>query len=592
MKVVLQTHLDRHPVANSSKAPSLVTLLLIGCACAGYLFLRTLNEVSTGPVCLQPKPLYPPANLNLDAVFSSQFSLSNASYASSVSTRLSGLVQIDSQSFDDMKTSPKDPKNGDDDPRRKGILDIHKYLESTWPRVHAKLSLEVVNYYGLVYTWTGSNAALKPVMLTAHMDTVPVDQSTLNKWSYPPFQGKIADGYVWGRGSADVKAQIVSIFDAVETLLSNDYSPNRTIIIAFGFDEEISGRQGAGEITKHLLSRGYGNHGIEFILDEGSSIENQYGASFALLSTGERGYMDVEYSVHTVGGHSSIPPVHTAIGYLAKVVSALEDDPFVPRVSKDLTTSVLFNELQCGAELGLDMDQQLRKAIIKARSTKSKKAQQKVVDLLVPNVKLKALMMTSQALDIIIGGQKVNALPEVATAIGNYRIHPDESVSLTELRIRSIVAPLAKKYNLTFSQITHDGETVLFGGDGLVAPSLMSAPASLGLVSVKTLPDFLEPAPVTPTSGKPFQLVAGTIRHSMVRGDENLYVSPSLPTGNSDTRYFHNLSKHIFRFTPLRDHDSHNIHTVDEKCRIIDLVQSAGFFFNLLRNVDGCVLNY
>ncbi|KAI9350659.1 hypothetical protein BDR26DRAFT_929979 [Obelidium mucronatum] len=582
---------------------------LVALSLTGLLAFHTGSSldsppVSGEPVCVQPPPLVPPTNPTLDALFRSQFSISNESYASAIAHRLSGLVQIDSQSFDDMKSIPKDPHQGNDDPRRQGILKIHEYLKKTWPQVHSTLSLEVVNYYGLVYTWYGNNAGLKPVMLTAHMDTVPVDASSLGRWTFPPFEGRVSDGFVWGRGSADVKAQIVSMysiilwnllegliqgfrFDAVETLLSNNYNPNRTIIIAFGFDEEISGRQGAGEITRHLLAKGFGNHGIEFILDEGSSIESQFGASFALLSTGERGYMDVEYAVHTPGGHSSIPPPHTRQSDIwRKLCQALEDNPYLPRISyKDLGASPLFNELQCGVEHGPDMDTALRNAIVNAGlSNKNRKTQQKLVDLLIPNIKRKALMMTSQAIDIINGGMKVNALPEVATAIGNYRIHPDESVTATESRIQKIVAPLAKKYNLTFSQTTHDGNAVIVGSDGKVTTSLNVVPPSSGLVSVTTLPDSLEPAPITPTSGKPFQLVAGTIRHSMPRGDENLYVSPSLPTGNSDTRYFHELSKHIFRFTPLRDHDSHNIHTVDEKCRVIDLVQSAGFFYTLLRN--------
>ncbi|KAJ3074783.1 hypothetical protein HDU98_010274 [Podochytrium sp. JEL0797] len=525
--------------------------------------------------CAQPLPLLPPPNPVLDAIFASQFSLSNTSYAGAISQRLSGIVQINSESFDDMKTPPTLPN---DDPRRAGILRIHEYLRTTWPRVHATLSLEVINTYGLVYTWKGSDDLLKPVMVTAHMDTVPVDQSSLAKWTFPPFEGRIESGYVWGRGSADVKAQIVSIMDAVETLASNSFSPKRTILIAFGFDEEISGRQGAGAIAKHLEQR-YGLHNIEFILDEGSSIESQYGASFALLSTGERGYLDIEVKVNTKGGHSSIPPDHTAIGYLAKAVSELEDHPYVPTISKDLDSSPFFNELLCGVEHGPNMEKYLKRAIKKASTSPSNKNQQQLVNLLVPNIKHKSLMTTTQAVDIIAGGVKVNALPEVATAIANYRIHPDESVASTESRIASLIKPLAKKYGLSFVQHKADGSVAASGGD--------SGPN--GSISITTLADALEPSPITPTTGGPFQMVAGTIRHSMVRVNESLFVSPSLPTGNSDTRYFHGLSRHIFRFTALRDHDSHNIHTVDEKCSVADLVQSAGFFFELMRNADGDV---
>ncbi|KAJ3292867.1 hypothetical protein HDU79_000964 [Rhizoclosmatium sp. JEL0117] len=487
------------------------------------------NVVAKAASCAQADPRAPPPSPVLDSVFATQFSLANASYSNQVATRLAGLVRIRSESFDDMKTPPSDPDT--DDPRRAGLVQIRDYLRVTYPLVHEYLNLEIVNYYGLVYTWTGSDSSLKPVMVTAHQDTVPVDTSSLDKWTFPPFEGRIENGYIWGRGSADCKAQIVSIMDAVETLLLHNHAPTRTILIAFGFDEEISGRQGSGEITKHLEAKGYGNQQIEFILDEGSSVENQYGASFALLSTGERGYMDIEYSVRTIGGHSSIPPDHTAIGFLAKIISALEDHPYKPTIAKDLNRSPFFNELMCGVEHGPDMDPTLKKALEKAAI--SNKASKKLISILTESPKRKSLLTTSQAIDIVSGGVKVNALPEVATAIGNYRIHIDESVKSTEERVLGIVSTVAKKFNLTVEQRTATGDVFFVGADGRRVQNAAAAAPSLGLVSIVTLDDSLEPAPITPTTGKPFQLVAGTIRQAMVRGDEKLFVAPSLPTGNS-----------------------------------------------------------
>ncbi|KAJ3058570.1 hypothetical protein HDU99_006743, partial [Rhizoclosmatium hyalinum] len=266
------------------------------------------------------------------------------------------------------------------------------------------------------------------------------------------------------------------------------------------------------------------------------------------------------------------------------IISALEDHPYKPTIAKDLNRSPFFNELMCGVEHGPDMDPTLKKALENAAT--SNKASKKLISILAESPKRKSLLTTSQAIDIVSGGVKVNALPEVATAIGNYRIHIDESVKSTEERVLGIVSTVAKKFNLTVEQRTASGDVFFVGVDGQRVQNAAAAAPSLGLVSIVTLDDSLEPAPITPTTGKPFQLVAGTIRQAMVRGDEKLFVAPSLPTGNSDTRYFHSLSKHIFRFTALRDHDSHNIHTVDEKCKIDDLVQSAGFFFQLLRNVD------
>ena len=66
----------------------------------------------------------------------------------------------------------------------------------------------MVNTHGHLFTWTGTNKALQPIILMAHEDVVPVLPATLDKWTYPPFEGKVDDKWVWGRGAADCKNQV------------------------------------------------------------------------------------------------------------------------------------------------------------------------------------------------------------------------------------------------------------------------------------------------------------------------------------------------------------------------------------------------
>jgi Gly-Xaa carboxypeptidase len=131
-------------------------------------------------------------------------------------------------------------------------LDKHyafaQWLKDEYPVVLDKLQYEEVNYHGHLLTWQGSNADLKPILLMAHTDTVPVINETLSQWTYPPFEGTIApakglDGqevpYIWGRGASDCKNSLLGIFGAVEKLAQEGYEPERTILIASGFDEEV-----------------------------------------------------------------------------------------------------------------------------------------------------------------------------------------------------------------------------------------------------------------------------------------------------------------------------------------------------------------
>ena len=115
---------------------------------------------------------------------------------------------------------------------------LHAFLQRSFPRLHERLSRETVGEHSLLYTWPGKDARLKPMLLMAHMDVVPVDPTTEKSWRHPPFAGTIADGHVWGRGTMDDKASVLGILEAVEHLLNEGFQPERTVYLALGHDEE------------------------------------------------------------------------------------------------------------------------------------------------------------------------------------------------------------------------------------------------------------------------------------------------------------------------------------------------------------------
>ena len=115
-------------------------------------------------------------------------------------------VQVDEQKVAEhlaasvrCKTVPLDETGTPDPP---AFQQLHQMLAETYPLVHQKLRREVVNGYSLVYIWQGSRADLDPVMLMAHQDVVSADPT---EWTHPPFEGKIVDGFIWGRGTLDIK---------------------------------------------------------------------------------------------------------------------------------------------------------------------------------------------------------------------------------------------------------------------------------------------------------------------------------------------------------------------------------------------------
>ena len=214
-------------------------------------------------------------------------------------SRLSGAVKVPTESFDDLGEIGID--------KRWDIMyDFAAYLKEKFPKVHETLSLEMVNTHGLLFTWKGLESQLKPTLLMAHQDVVPVPKSTVDAWTHAPFSGFYDGKYIWGRGSSDCKNQLIGILEAVEELINAGFMPRRTVLLPFGFDEEVSGPQGAGHLAPFLLKR-YGPEGIAAIVDEGASFSAPWGMHVALPGVGEKGYTDVHIVIRMPGGHSSIP---------------------------------------------------------------------------------------------------------------------------------------------------------------------------------------------------------------------------------------------------------------------------------------------
>ena len=113
------------------------------------------------------------------------------------------------------------------------------FITKAYPLITDRLNKEIFNNFSILYTWKGKDPSLKPVILMAHYDVVPPGDTT--SWGKKPFSGENDGKFIWGRGTLDDKAAMISILEAVEKLLSEGYEPERTIYLSFGHDEEIGG---------------------------------------------------------------------------------------------------------------------------------------------------------------------------------------------------------------------------------------------------------------------------------------------------------------------------------------------------------------
>ena len=207
---------------------------------------------------------------------------------------------------------------------------LHALIRESYPHVMAAGTFEVIAHHSLLITLPGSDPALRPCLFMSHQDVVPVVEGTEEDWTHPAFSGAIADGYIWGRGTLDIKNQVFGCLEAAEYLLAHGKRFARTVYLSFGDDEETL-NLGARGLAETLQSRGVT---LEFVLDEGGGkIENgaPYGAPDAYLSPVdlmEKGYADLELSVKSRGGHSSRPFGGTSLGHLSQAIARIVETPF------------------------------------------------------------------------------------------------------------------------------------------------------------------------------------------------------------------------------------------------------------------------
>ncbi|KAF6761486.1 carboxypeptidase s [Ephemerocybe angulata] len=494
-------------------------------------------------------------------------------------------VRIRTESFDNMEEIGEDT-------RWLIFKDFRSYLEDRFPFVHSSLDLTPVNTHGLFYQWKGSDSKLKPILLAAHQDVVPVDNSTLESWTYPPFEGHYDGERIWGRGSSDDKSQLISILlsrSAIELLLEQGFRPTRAVLLAFGFDEEASGFHGAQHLAEHIKSV-YGHDGIAMIVDEGAGFYNLGGAMLAIPGVTEKGMYNVRIEVGGPGGHSSMPPNHTTIGILAEILTKLEEQPFPSRITADHPVSALAQCLIPNVKVVPSVLQPILR--IPAFLLKFQLARD-VVGWWFRDVSLlRSLVPTTQSIDMIRGGVKYNALPESAWAVINHRVSVTSSLSAVQKRYEDILKPLARKHGMPFEAF---GERIADG----------SSPYYL-IVSNATA-HGVDPAPFSPTRPEdaPFQLLSGTIKatysvHRHLKNVDEVVVAPGMMPGNTDTRYYWDLSRHIFRYNhhyggTKPDPSANGIHTVNECNPLAQLstviaadvlVESIRFFTTLILNAD------
>ncbi|PHQ66903.1 MAG: hypothetical protein COB93_11535 [Sneathiella sp.] len=411
---------------------------------------------------------------------------------------------------------------------------LHALIDLSFPLVATKLKRETISDHSLLYTWEGTDSSQPPVLLLAHMDVVPVERGTEADWTYDAFSGTIEDGIIWGRGTLDDKQSVFAILEAAELQLAAGFTPKRTLYFAFGHDEEIGGGNGAQKIAELLKSRGIRP---AFTLDEGmvivQGIMPGIDAPIAFIALAEKGYLTLQLTASTKGGHSSIPPRKTAIGKIARAVNRLEENRFP--ASLQSPAADMFSTLAPHMPLPL-------KAIISNRWL----FDPILISELGKGGATNAMVRTTTAATIIDGGTKDNVLPATAIATLNFRLLPGTSVQEAVDRVKTVIDD----------------------------PDIT--------IEIK---QQNEPSRVSSKDVEGYRVIETTIREIF----PDVLISPGLMLAGSDSKHYEDIAENSYRFIPMRfgPDDLSRVHGTNERIYIENYAEIIQFYRQLMENIGG-----
>lgn len=403
-------------------------------------------------------------------------------------------------------------------------------LAELYPLVHEHLSQEKHTDYGLLFHWKGRDSVADPVVLMAHYDVVPVDES--DAWTYPPFEGRIANGRVHGRGALDDKGPLIVVIEAVENLLARGFTPARDVYLSFGGNEESFGTAALA------ISDAFRERGITpwLVLDEGGAVVDSplpfVPGGAAMIGVGEKGIVTLRLSARGEGGHASTPPTLTAVRRIARAVDRLDPSMFRARTPKAISRMLAQFASRTPGVAGFGLKILSRMPALTAAVFSRLSGEPA------------ALVRTTVAATMQSGGTAVNVIPSQASAVINLRLALGDTVDGTVLRVRHRI---------------HDP-----------------------LVGIEVV-DGSGPSPESPTDGAPWEL----LEQGLSVSHPGIPATPYVMMAATDSRHFHRFSPAVYRFAPLEMTGAQRvaIHGVDEYVEIDALQQGERFHRALLERL-------
>ncbi len=376
---------------------------------------------------------------------------------------------------------------------------FHQFLADTYPLITKNLSRELISEASLMYRWKGKNPDLDPIALLSHQDVVPVPESTLEDWKYPPFDGTNDGEFIYGRGALDMKNHLICVMEAVETLLEEGFVPERDVYLCFGHNEEVVAGDGSGAkvMMETLRDRGIT---LDSVLDEGGAVlpvtvKGLINKKLVGVGISEKGYCDCQISLDSNGGHSSQPPKHTGLGKMARVICDIENHQFKAKLMPFMHSLI--------ESIGRNATYPARLVVCNHRLLSP------VITAVMKSIPPAACMVrTTTAVTMAQASPAPNVLPQKSSITVNFRMMPGTTTEDVKAHIRKVVK---------------------------------NKDIKIKVIRTK------EASPFSPTDSRAFNV----IRDIYERQSPDYIVAPYLVMGGTDACYYEPICKNVYRFAPF-----------------------------------------
>ena len=377
----------------------------------------------------------------------------------------------------------------------------------------------------LIATWRGSDAALKPIVLSGHIDVVEAKPAD---WQRDPFVPVVENGYLYGRGATDMKLDAALVIATLLDMKKAGSTPRRGIVLALSGDEETAMK------TSAMIAEKLKGSEMALNIDGGGGLYAENGkAEYFTIGAAEKTYADFQLEVTNPGGHSSAPRKVNAINALSAALVRIGNYRFTPQLSP--ITKGYFEGVapRQTPEIGAAM-----------RAFAANPEDRKAIETLAANPGYVGQIGTTCVTTMISGGHAQNALPQRATANINCRIFPGVKPAAVMAELERVAADPSVK----FSDVTEGSN---------------------------------------PTDASPLRAdLTGAVKTAMGRIRPGVPVFPSMSAGASDSMWYRSVGVPSYGVSPtfIKQSDDFS-HGLNERTPIDNVPLAITYYRSLLTDL-------